>query len=56
MKECRHLYYAYCQKCDACSPKKEMHYILTNNYNPKILCFLCDECFADFCENYEISM
>lgn len=56
MKQCRHLYYAYCQKCNSFKQKKDMHYILTNNYNPKVLCFLCDDCFAKFCDEYEISM
>lgn len=56
MKKCGHLYYAYCQKCNSLKLKRDMHYILTNNYNPKILCFLCDDCFSRFLEEYEMSM
>lgn len=51
-----------CDNCAGCGLydlKRNMHAIFTpsskgSSYNPKILCFFCEGCFANFLERYEI--
>jgi hypothetical protein len=60
MKECRHLWYGYCSKCGKFLHKNYLHRIYTDKYIggnlPHVIGYLCEDCFAGFCEEFEISM
>ena len=48
---------AHCQKCRKYALKRNLRPIYSGRTsdNPKIICFLCEECFVRFLEDYEIS-
>ena len=51
-------FYNRCQKCGKYERKQLMNkiYLGRSSSHPKSLCWLCDSCFVQFLEEYEISM
>ena len=44
--QCPNNQYAYCPKCNKLMTKRDVNAIKVGHYNPHILCYLCEECFA----------
>lgn len=53
--QCSNKQYAYCAKCDKLMRKLDMNAIKVGNYNPKILCFLCEDCFISLLDELGIN-
>ena len=51
----------WCARCVRCGEehlKKRMTTVMfrTHYSNPKTVCFLCESCLAELCDQYEISL
>jgi hypothetical protein len=54
-----HNWYSVCPKCHKRLLKRDMQPLYTAKFSslpPKILCYLCEDCFVEFLEEYGVSM
>lgn len=54
-----HNWYAFCPKCKERFLKRDMRPIFTAEtryHTPKVLCYLCENCFLEFLEKYDVGM
>ena len=51
-----HNWYASCAKCGERDMKRNMIALRIGNYNPKLLCWLCQSCFCALLDELEVCM